>query len=316
MRTLNPPGRALVVFLDLPLLTGNEVPWAPTAAAFGSPWPGSVAVLRSASDANFALDTTLARAAMLGRTTAGFYSGPLWRWDEVNDLRLRLGSGTLASQDDLAILGGANALAIQNADGAWEVLQFATATLTAPNEWTLTRLLRGQAGTESAMRSPVAAGARVVLLDGAQAQLDLQQNEATLPFFYAWGPPNKPLSDSAWQTAEQQFAGIGLRPLAPVQLAARWQSGDLSLSWIRRTRIGGDSWDQTDVPLAEENEAYDVEILNAAGTAIRTVSVTSPSYAYTASQIATDFPSGLPTPFRFTVYQLSAAFGRGVGATS
>lgn len=316
MRTLNPPGRALVVFLDLPLLTGNEVPWAPAAAAFASPWPGSVAVLRSASDANFTLDTTLSHAATLGRTTADFYSGPLWRWDAVNALRIRLGNGTLASQDDLAILGGGNALAIQNADGAWEVLQFATATLTAPNEWTLTRLLRGQAGTESAMRGPIAAGARVVLLDGAQTQLDLQQNEATLPFFYAWGPPNKPLSDSAWQTAEQQFAGIGQRPLSPVHLAARWQSGDLVLGWIRRTRIGGDSWDQTDVPLAEESEAYDLEILNAAGAVIRTASVTSPTYTYTAAQIATDFPSGLPTPFRFTVYQLSAAFGRGVGTTA
>ena len=315
VRVLSQPGRALLVFLDLPLLTGNEVPWAPTAAAFASPWPGGTQVMRSASDANFVLDTTLTRAATLGRTTADFYSGPLWRWDEVNALRIRLNAGALAAQDDLSVLGGANAIAIQNADGAWEIAQFAAATLTAPNEWTLTRLLRGQAGTETAMRSPVAAGARVVVLDGTQAQLALKQNEATLPFFYAWGPPNKPLSDSAWQTGEQQFAGIGQRPLSPVQLSARWQSGDLVLSWIRRTRIGGDNWDQTDVPLAEDSEAYDVEILDASSAVIRTVSVASPTYTYTAAQIATDFPSGLPSPFHFTVYQLSAAFGRGVGAT-
>jgi hypothetical protein len=317
VRTLGQPGRALVVFLDLPLLTGSETAWAPTAAAYASPWPGSVQVMRSASDANFTLDLTLSRAATLGRTTSDFYSGPLWRWDEVNDLRIRLASGTLASQDDLAVLGGANAIAIQNTDGAWEVLQFATATLTAPNEWTLTRLLRGQAGSEGAMRSPVAAGARVVLLDGAQAQIDLQQNEATLPFFYAWGPPNRPLSDASWQTAEEQFAGIGQRPLSPAQLAARWHAGDLILSWIRRTRIGGDNWDQTEVPLAEDSEAYDLEILDTGGAVIRTISsLGSPTYTYTASQIATDFPSGLPSPFRFTVYQLSVAFGRGVGATS
>ncbi len=34
---------------------------------------------------------------------------------------------------------------------------------------------------------------------------------------------------------------------------------------------------------------------------------------YASADIATDFPSGLPTPFRFTVYQLSATVGRGVG---
>ncbi len=316
MQTLSAPGRALAVFLDLPLLTGNEVPYAPHAALFAAPWPGSVQVLRSASDANFALDRAFTRAATLGRTAADFYSGPLWRWDEVNALRIRLNAGTLSSQDDLAVLGGANAIAVQNADGAWEIVQFAAATLTAPGAWTLTRLLRGQAGTESAMRTPVAAGARVVLLDGAQGQLGLKQNEATLPFFYAWGPPGKPISDSSWQTAEMQFAAIGLRPLSPVHLRARWQSGDLLLGWIRRTRSGGDNWDQADVPLAEDAEQYDIEILDGGGAVKRTISACpSPSYAYTAAQIAADFPGGLPSPFRFTVYQLSAAFGRGVGTT-
>jgi hypothetical protein len=308
-------GRALLVFLDLPLLTGKEIPWAPTAAAAASPWPGSVQVLKSASESNYALSRSFTRAAVLGRTTADFYSGPLWRWDDVNELRIRLSGGTLASQDDLAILGGANVLALQNADGAWEVLQFATAELTAPNAWTLTRLLRGQAGTESAMRDPVPAGARIVLLDGAPAQLDLAQNEATLPFHYAWGPPNKPLSDSSWQTTTETFAAIGLRPLSPVHLAARWQGGDLALTWIRRTRLGGDSWDQTEVPLGEESEAYAIEILDVSDTVVRTLASTTPSLTYTAVQIATDFPSGLPAPFRFTVYQLSTSFGHGVGTT-
>jgi hypothetical protein len=213
------------------------------------------------------------------------------------------------------VLGGANAIAIQNADGAWEIVQFAHAELTAPNAWTLTRLLRGQAGSEGAMRAPVAAGARVVLLDGAPAQLDLKQSEATLPFNYLWGPPNKPISDSSYQTTTAQFAAIGLRPLSPVHLAARYQTGgDLLLSWIRRTRLSGDNWDQLDVPLAEESESYDVEILDALGSVARTFTATpAPSQIYTAAQIATDFPTGPPSPFSFRVYQNSAAFGRGSG---
>ena len=316
-QSLAPPGRALAVFLDLPLLTGNEVPHAPTVAAFAAPWPGAVQVLKSASDSNFALSRALTRAATLGRTTADFYSGPVWRWDAVNALHLRLNAGTLSAKDDLAVLGGANALAIQNADGEWEIVQFAAATLTAPNQWTLTHLLRGQSGTEGAMRNPVAAGARVVILDGATAQLDLAQNETTLPFFYAWGPQGKALSDPSWQTAQLQFQGIGLRPLSPVHLCARRQSGDVVLSWIRRTRQGGDNWDQTDVPLAEESERYDVEILNGSGAVVRTVTANpATTYTYTAAQIAADFPSGLPYPFHYRVYQLSAAFGRGVGGTS
>ncbi|MBV9420679.1 MAG: hypothetical protein JO348_12980, partial [Alphaproteobacteria bacterium] len=314
--SLSQSGRALAVFLDLPLITGSEVAWSPRVAAYAAPWPtGGVAMMRSASDANYALDTLLTQPATLGRTTADFYSGPLWRWDTVNELRIRLSAGTLTSQDDLAVLGGANALAIENEDGEWEIVQFATATLTAPNEWTLTRLLRGQSGTESAMRAPVAAGARVMLLDTALKQLAFTRNEATLPFHYAYGPASKPQSDASWQTTERQFAANGLKPLAPVQLTAQRSGSDIALSWIRRTRIGGDSWDQTDVPLAEDNEAYDIEILDGL-TVKRTLSAATNAVTYTAAQIATDFPGGLPSPFTFRVYQLSTTTGRGTAATA
>ena len=214
------------------------------------------------------------------------------------------------------MLGGANALAVQNADGGWEVLQYANAELTAPNRWRLSKLLRAQAGTEGAMRDPVGAGARVVLLDGVPEQLSLTQDEYALPFNYLWGPQGKPISDPAYQGASLKFAGVGLRPLSPVQLDAKWRSGDLYLSWIRRTRIGGDSWDQSEVPLGEESEAYDVEILDAAGDVIRSFSEQPVAGAlYLAANIAADFPSGLPSPFRFRVYQRSASYGRGAGRT-
>jgi hypothetical protein len=311
-------GRALAVFLDLPLLVGDEIPWAPHAAAFASPWPGSVLVLRSAGDANYLSDTALTVPAIVGETTVDFHAGPAWRWDETGSLQVRLYNGVVASLDDLSVLGGANAVAVQNADGEWEVLQFAHATLTGPNRWTLSRLLRGQAGTEATMRATIAAGARVVLLNGALKQVALKQDEYALPFNYLWGPVGKPISDPAFQGATLQFRGVGLKPLSPVHLSARWQAGgDLGLSWIRRTRIGGDSWDQTDVPLGEEREAYDVEILGSSGAVVRSfASQAWPSLVYSAAEIAADFPSGVPAPFRFTVYQLSATCGRGEGRTA
>ncbi|HEY2069836.1 MAG TPA: glycoside hydrolase TIM-barrel-like domain-containing protein [Rhizomicrobium sp.] len=308
-------GRALLVFLDLPLLRAEQTAWDPFVAGLASPWPGSLPVLRSASDANFALDTTLTLAATIGETLADFTSGPVWRWDEVNTLSLSLYAGVLGGLDDLSVLGGANALAVENADGGWEVLQFANATLTAPGQWTLSRLLRGQAGTEGAMRSPVATGARVVLLDGALKQLSIPQEQYALPFNYLWGPPDKAMSDPSWQTASEQFAGVGLRCFAPCQLAAAYSGGDLALSWIRRDRsTAADSWDQTEIPLSETAESYDVEILDGSGAVKRTLpSLPSASATYTAAQIMSDFPGGLPSPFRFTVYQLSSITGRGPG---
>ncbi len=309
------PGRPVVAFLDLPLMTADQTPWAPFAAAFASPWPGAELVFRSNSDSDYVLDTALRTPASIGETTADFASGPLWRWDNENALKVRLYNGTLQSRGDLAVLGGKNVIAVENALGQWELVQFATATLTAPNEWTLSRLLRGQLGTEGAMGNPVAAGARVVVMDGAPRQLNLGPGEYALAFNYLWGPQGRPISDSSYQGATLQFQGVGLRPFSPVRLRAVWSGNDLLLSWIRRDRDpASDSWDRTEIPMSESAESYDVEILNGAGDVVRTFSsVSSPSLTYTSAQIAADFPSGLPSPFRFTVYQLSSAFGRGAG---
>ncbi len=305
-------GRALAAFLDLPFLgQGNE--WAPSAAAFADPWPGAVLVLKSASESNYTLDTALTLPATLGETTADLYSGPLWRWDGVNELRVRLYAGAVAAEDDLAVLGGANTLALQNEDGEWEVLQFANAVLTAPRQWKLTRLLRGQSGTEGAMRAPVAAGARVVLLNAAVKQMALGRNEYTLPFHILWGPQGKPVADPAYQSAALQFAGIGLRPLAPVHVAGITQpNDDIVLTWIRRTRIGGDSWDQTEVPLGEESEAYAIDIISGSAV-LRTLNSAAPTATYTAAQQTADFGS-LPSTLAVAIHQRSPAFGRGTPA--
>jgi hypothetical protein len=46
--------------------------------AFADPWPGDIAVMRSAADSGYALDATLTRPCSFGVTTADFWSGPPW----------------------------------------------------------------------------------------------------------------------------------------------------------------------------------------------------------------------------------------------
>ncbi len=314
--SLSQAGRALVVFLDLPLLSADRNAWDPFAAAFASPWPGAVAVFRSASESNFTLDTALGKPATIGETTADFYSGPLWRWDNANALAVKLYNGTLVSLDDLSVLGGANIMAIENADGEWEVLQFATATLTGANTYTLSRLLRGQAGTEAAMRSPVAAGARIVLLDDAPQQLDLAPSEYRLPFNYLYGPQSKPISDASYREVSKQFEGVGYRPFSPCQAAGALQSGgDIVITWIRRDRSpAADSWDQTEIPMSETDESYEVDILSGS-TVLRTLSSATPSVTYAAADIAADFGAA-PSSLSVAIYQLSSTVGRGSPANA
>ena len=61
-----------------------------------------------------------------GRSAAG---GPTARWDRANSVRVKLYGGALASISDARVLDGGNAAAVQHADGAWEMLQFANAEL-------------------------------------------------------------------------------------------------------------------------------------------------------------------------------------------
>ena len=67
----------------------------------------------------------------MGVTTAVVPTGPVSRWDRVSRIGVRLYSGSLASVSEAQVLGGANLAAVRNAAGAWEILQFASATLVA-----------------------------------------------------------------------------------------------------------------------------------------------------------------------------------------
>ena len=311
LQGVNVAGRALLEFLVLPLLRGDEVPHAPHVASYAVPWPGSVLVYRSAADANYALDTQLATPATMGELRFDFYAGATGRWDKGNQLWITLYSGTLSSLSDIDVLAGANTLAVENADGEWEIVQFSDATLVGPGQWKLTTLLRGQAGTESAMRNPVAAGARIVILDRALPQVHLSFDSRALPFFYRWGPNGKPISDATYQTQQRQFAALGLRPLSPVQIRAHWPTvaGDIVISWKRRTRIGGDSWEQMDVPLGEDSENYELDIFNGSSV-VRTLASTTTQTTYTLAQQTADF-GGQQWSMTVAVYQISAVYGRG-----
>ena len=303
-------GQPLVEFLDLPLLRGDEAPEDGYVAAFQSPWPGGVAVYGSPETTGYVLKAIAGSPAIVGVTLDALGPGPLGVVDYGNTVRVELADGELASVSRLQMLAGQNLAAVRNADGAWEVFQFETATLVAANTYQLSGLLRGQAGTDGAMRSPVAAGARFVLLTSDVATVDLTLDDRNLPLNWRSGPANRDIGDLSYATRSFTFKAAGLRPLSPAQLrAARTVGNDVVLSWVRRTRIGGDSWEPAEVPLAEDSERYEVDIMSGA-TVKRTIAATVPGVTYTQAQQVLDFGSVQPS-YAVNIYQLSTLYGRG-----
>ncbi|WP_296168740.1 glycoside hydrolase/phage tail family protein [uncultured Brevundimonas sp.] len=304
-------GPAELRIMDLPLLADTDNGAAPYAAAMASPWAG-VAVMDSATGADFALDTLLTLPATMGETVDVLQSGPLDLWDRANILKVQLYTGELTSLTEETILAGrGNALAVQTGDD-WEIIQFADATLIGDRLYELRTLLRGRLGTEPAMVGTLALGASVVLLNGAVAQLDVALAERSISRAYTWGPPSLPMTDAAWRSASYTARAMGLTPWAPTLLAGVRSAGDLVMSWVRRTRFGGVWTDGTDVPLNEETEAYQVDVMSGA-TVVRTLAVTTPTATYTAAQQTTDF--GAPqASIAVRIYQMSATVGRGRAA--
>src|SRR5581483_1990182 len=303
-------------FLDLPLLRGDEPPQTGYAAANADPWPGAVAFYRSPSSSGYELNTIVGARPVLGKTAFGFYSGPLYRFDKSNVLRVVLDYGELVSVTEEALLNGANYAAIETEDGAWELIQFRTATLIAPVTYDLSILLRGQGGTERAMRDPVAAGARFILINSAVTPVDLRPDEIGLALNYKFGPASESLDAPSYGSAAHAFQGLGLRPLAPVHLQGKRNpsNGDWTFLWVRRTRVAGDSWETVEVPLGEDEERYRLEVLDApGGDPVRTVEVTSPAFLYTAAMQTADFGSA-QWNVSIRVAQISPSYGPGVPA--
>lgn len=104
--------------------------------------------------------------------------------------------------------------------------------------------------------------------------------------------------------------GEGKRPLSPVHIAGTRDVGhDLTLTWVRRTRLMVPGLGYGPVPLGEETEAYEVDII-VSGSPVRTIASTTPTAAYSAAdQTADGITPGDPVQVR--VYQLSGVRGRG-----
>ena len=314
-------GGTEVVFLDLPQLVEDETDHQPLIGGFARPWPGSVAVWRSYSNEGFELFQTFGTRARLGTLVNALGAGPTSRFDLANELVVDLRSGTLESVTDLALFGGANALAVESAPGVWEVVQGSNAELVATGRYRLTRLLRGQRGTEHAIAASVAPGARVAVLDEALVRMPVPLADLGLPWNWRIGPASLPFTDDSYVAQSFTPTGVGLRPFSVGHVEQPGLKGrtpgDLTIRWKRRDRsLVADSWAAVEAPMSEASEAYEVDILDGS-TVKRTLSTGTTSVVYTNAQQVADWGAALGPGATLVVRiaQLSALVGRGAART-
>ncbi|MBB1599472.1 phage tail protein [Variovorax sp. UMC13] len=304
---LPPPTRQQL--LDIPILrdSDNDAGLYDALAGFGAQdWRGA-ALYDGPSDSELELVGTVRNAAVIGSTESALGGWARNVVDETNWLTVSVGASELNSTTrDLMLSSNVNACAI-GAPGRWEIVQFQRAEFLGAGRYVLSGLRRGMRGTEHARGNHAVGDGFVLLTLAGMLRPMMEEVDIGKVRQYRAISQGRPMSSAPSQpyvnTAE------GLRPLSTLNLRAeRQQSGDLQLTWDRRTRLS-ENWMLGLVPLGEASEEYEVDVV-VEGVARRTLRATSRSLTYSASQQAQD-GSGAAT---MIVYQMSSVVGRGRGS--
>ncbi|MDG1286752.1 MAG: glycoside hydrolase TIM-barrel-like domain-containing protein [Rickettsiales bacterium] len=297
--------------LDIALLPGDDVMQASLRVAMGAQgedWSGAL-LYRSSDEgqswrSGLSTDEPAICGTMLSLPASDTSIATL---DNRSEMAVNLvGSGTLASTTQSALLNGANAALVGN-----EIIQFASAELIAAGKYKLTGLLRGRLGTEQAMAAHTI-GERFVLLDERVLKDSDSSALIGLPRDYR----SVTLGSTLGQVESVSFthSGVGLKPYAPVHVKGiRDASGNLLIEWKRRSRAETNWRDLVDIPLNETSEHYEIDVLDGTDV-VRILTRSTPQATYSEADQIVDFGAA-QTSISLRIYQLSAAIGRGYATT-
>ena len=295
--------------LDIPLLRDQDdgIGLYSAACGYTTDWPGCQIFRSTDSGASWnSWGQPLPNPASIGsaKTALGNFTGNVF--DEINSVTVFMVNGTLSSTTEINVLNGANVALLGS-----EIIQFKNATLIAAKTYTLTGLLRGRRGTEYAQSMHVI-GDLFVLLDPTAVRLQVVANsEVGILRLLRAVTFGKYIDDAA--SSSFTFGQVAAKPYAPVLLGGgRDAAGNITINWVRRSRLSADWTSYADVPISETTESYDIEIWNSTYTVLkRTFAANAtPTVAYSSANQVTDFGSNQATIY-VRVYQNSSVIGRG-----
>lgn len=302
--------------LDIPLITDSHNSVNPLLYYGAGPyaagsWPG--ATIYQGTDGEYTTEwANVASTAGLtwGYTTEALATANPWLWDRGNTVNVIVKNGAITSTTEAVCNATPTANLCLLGD---ELLQFTTATLETDGSYTLSGLKRGRRGTEWAVDAH-AAGDQFVMLDLTGNVGQGLSDVGTDLSFKAVTSGRDAASAFPIPVA---FSGASLKPYAPALVNATKDagSGDWTITWVRRSRVGGAWTGGTTVPLGEATEAYEVDILDSLGAVVRTYTgLTSPTATYSAADQTSDGGSVAIGDLYVNVYQISASVDRGFAA--
>jgi hypothetical protein len=305
---LGAPPPMQMVYGDWPKLFDNDPEFALYLAGGGANgWLGGSIYRSDDGGQSYVDDADFPIGSTIGTAVSALGSGPWWALDRGNTVNVALVDTTrqLNSVTEQQVMEGtANAAMLGG-----ELIQFVNAALQGNGSYLLDTLYRGRRGTEWAI-SGHSIGETFVLLDPTLVYDQLAAGDIGIQRVF------KPLNfkqDISTAAAENHtYAGLCMKPWAPTFIAGnRDASGNLTITWQRRSRIG-DTWLATGDPLLGETaESYVIQMWNDAATAVvATYTATTNSLSYSAAQQTTDF-GAVKWGLNVAICQVSGYVGNG-----
>ncbi|GAT77099.1 hypothetical protein EHRUM3_03710 [Ehrlichia ruminantium] len=240
--------------------------------------------------------------AIVGITIDTLDNGPITIPDTANTLTILLKTGHLNSITSLFINNRSNLALIGN-----EIIQFKNAKHIRENLYQISHMLRGRFGTELYINKHKNREFFVLLDNLPYIKISKSSIKKSLMYKVIFN--RSPFSE---EELTHIYYANNLQPLSVVHVkGTRDIHNNLTITWIRRARINGEWIDNTDTPLDEEIESYDVEILDDQNIIKRTITIrNSSTFIYSIEQQNIDFKS-IQKNLNVKIYQNSNTVGRG-----
>lgn len=310
-------GATGLIPLDIPCITDAMNSSGFPMAVYGerAGWPGGAAVRSWDTGQTWeSVADAVAPSPIVSRTVNTLASGRTDIIDCGNTIVLQPLTQALYSVSELELLAGANHFAV-GADGRWEIVAAKTCTQQGDGTWVLSDLLRGRFGTEWAtgLHQPLDTA---VLLDANRIPfVGMAEDRLFVQGTYR-GITRGATVDSGLDVPFT-YNGNNFKCLAPVYINGGIDAAtkDWTVTWLRRTRVGGEWRDYVDAPLSEASESYEAEIWNSTFTQLKRTftGLTSATFTWTAAQQITDFLVEQQTIY-VKIFQISDKVGRGYPA--
>lgn len=302
---------SLYNLLDLPPMEdqfANEFGYYATAApAEPAPkvWDGAVLYVTNDGGASYNGVAAITSATPMGKAATVLGADGLTTVQDFrNSVIVTLDYGELESVSEENLLNGANTALLGD-----EIIQFQYATQITVDDWELTGLIRGRRGTDWAMGTHQV-GERFVLLSGGTREwVPTTSSYIGVTRTYKLQSVGLALDDASSFTFA--YKGRNFKPFSPVHVEGRRDptTKDLTITWIRRTRLASEWVDYFDALLGEDQEKYEVDFIRS-GVVVRTKTVYSASVTYTLSErLADGFAADDPVTVK--IYQISTIAYRG-----